>query len=301
MTKSGDWLKSIAPPPVRRTYFAIGDQVRGPWRAGLSRSNPKKGRLTWSLQRRRPLANWRHRFLALPGCLKNTTLTIAVGENTQSEAACKERGIALQALADELEQCRPHRKPRRMNIDWNRASLRDLIGHILLRHHAYLRSELPRIAELFAKVISAHSGREPALFQVQTRSTRLARRSSQSPMTTGGGQIPPLAVAATITCRTPGQARAASVATCSMEALPRRKLMSAVIRTFARESSSRVATAGAEARRRSAQQSRRSRRTPKKRSPLPGSRQEQSDGIAPADPQPFERVREPAGLACSSA
>jgi regulator of cell morphogenesis and NO signaling len=88
------------------------------------------------------------------------------------EAACRERGIALEALVDELEQAStPQLKAD--DCRWDEASLRDLMGHILFRHHSYLRSELPRIAELFAKVITAHSEREPALFQVREIFTML--------------------------------------------------------------------------------------------------------------------------------
>ena len=88
------------------------------------------------------------------------------------EAACRERGIALAALVDELEQAStpPAKADDR---DWNDAPLRDLMGHILFRHHAYLRSELPRITELFAKVIAAHSEREPVLDQVREVFTML--------------------------------------------------------------------------------------------------------------------------------
>ena len=87
-------------------------------------------------------------------------------------SACKERGIALQTLADELEHAVTP-KAEKNELDWNTASLRDLIGHILLRHHAYLRSEFPRIAELFAKVISAHGERQPVLFQIREIFTAL--------------------------------------------------------------------------------------------------------------------------------
>ena len=75
------------------------------------------------------------------------------------ETACKERDIALSALLDELAASQPESEER----DWKTAPLRDLIAHIVTRHHAYLKSELPRIADLFAKVLRAHGEREPRL------------------------------------------------------------------------------------------------------------------------------------------
>ncbi|MBZ5590621.1 MAG: iron-sulfur cluster repair di-iron protein [Acidobacteriia bacterium] len=82
------------------------------------------------------------------------------------KTVCQERGIALETLEDELDQAAAS-KPEPADRDWNTASLQSLIGHILLRHHAYLRSELPRIAELFAKVVNVHGDRQPVLFQVR--------------------------------------------------------------------------------------------------------------------------------------
>lgn len=75
------------------------------------------------------------------------------------ETACKDRGIAPETLLDELAASKPDPEER----DWKTAPLHDLIAHIVTRHHAYLKSELPRIAVLFAKVLRAHGEREPRL------------------------------------------------------------------------------------------------------------------------------------------
>ena len=88
------------------------------------------------------------------------------------KTACQERGIALGVLSDELDRAAAS-KPEQADRDWNLEPLRDLIGHILLRHHGYLRTELPRIAELFAKVVNAHGKRQPVLLQVRQVFTAL--------------------------------------------------------------------------------------------------------------------------------
>ena len=87
-------------------------------------------------------------------------------------AACRERGITQEVLLSELEQAATQ-QPQTGEREWNTAPLRELIDHILSRHHAYLKSELPRIAELFAKVVRAHGDREPVLFQVRETFTAL--------------------------------------------------------------------------------------------------------------------------------
>ena len=46
--------------------------------------------------------------------------------------------------------------------DWRSASLGELVQHILGRHHGYLRSELPLLEEMMAKVVEAHHVRHGA-------------------------------------------------------------------------------------------------------------------------------------------
>jgi regulator of cell morphogenesis and NO signaling len=84
------------------------------------------------------------------------------GGKKSLETACKERGIAPEALLGELAGSKPEPEER----DWKAVPLKDLIAHIVTRHHAYLKSELPRIADLFAKVLRAHGEREPTLAEV---------------------------------------------------------------------------------------------------------------------------------------
>lgn len=50
--------------------------------------------------------------------------------------------------------------------DWTRASLTDLIQHIVATHHEYLREELPRLDLLMDKVLRAHGERHPELARV---------------------------------------------------------------------------------------------------------------------------------------
>jgi regulator of cell morphogenesis and NO signaling len=78
------------------------------------------------------------------------------------EGACRERGIAPEQVLKELEQATAP-KAEGADRDWTLASLRELIGHILAKHHTYLKAELPRLEQLFAKVVQAHGEREPRL------------------------------------------------------------------------------------------------------------------------------------------
>jgi regulator of cell morphogenesis and NO signaling len=49
---------------------------------------------------------------------------------------------------------------------WMGASLTDLIAHIEATHHAYLRTELPRLDTLLEKVLGAHGENHPELDEV---------------------------------------------------------------------------------------------------------------------------------------
>jgi regulator of cell morphogenesis and NO signaling len=51
--------------------------------------------------------------------------------------------------------------------DWTQASLATLCNHIEQTHHAYLRTELPRLTTLIAKLVDAHGEAHPELPKVQ--------------------------------------------------------------------------------------------------------------------------------------
>ena len=53
------------------------------------------------------------------------------------------------------------------DVDWSQAKMADLVDHIVSTHHAYLRRELPRLAEMGAKVVAAHGDRHPEVVTCQ--------------------------------------------------------------------------------------------------------------------------------------
>ncbi|HWB69587.1 MAG TPA: DUF542 domain-containing protein [Solirubrobacterales bacterium] len=93
------------------------------------------------------------------------------GQSSLAEAAAR-RGLDPRAVATALEAAGydvdPDAEP-----DWRDASLTELCDHIVEVHHAYLREELPRIAELFGKVVSRHGGTVPELEDVEVEFTGL--------------------------------------------------------------------------------------------------------------------------------
>jgi regulator of cell morphogenesis and NO signaling len=82
---------------------------------------------------------------------------------------CATKGIAAESLLGELEAAMSGPGPDATG--WNTATLRALIGHIVMRHHEYLRDELPRIQTWLDKVYSKYGeqdadtiGRLPAIY-----------------------------------------------------------------------------------------------------------------------------------------
>ncbi len=51
--------------------------------------------------------------------------------------------------------------------DWKQASLSDLVDHIVTKHHAYVKQELPRLDLLLNKVAGKHAEKRPELKRVQ--------------------------------------------------------------------------------------------------------------------------------------
>lgn len=75
--------------------------------------------------------------------------------------ACAQRGLAVDAVLEELERAIATRSPA--DTDPRTLSTPELVSHIVARHHGYLREALPFVLQLAAKVARVHGGGEPRL------------------------------------------------------------------------------------------------------------------------------------------
>lgn len=80
--------------------------------------------------------------------------------------ACIERGLNTQQVLDQLEQAALD-VGSFSALRWDEASLTELCDHIEQTHHAYLKTELPRLQQMIDKVVSAHGARHPELSAVK--------------------------------------------------------------------------------------------------------------------------------------
>ncbi len=90
------------------------------------------------------------------------------GGRTVSEV-CREKGISFDQFLKRVTEAGESQRDSRLSEDWTAAPLSELIAHIVGRHHAYLNSELPRLAAMLAKVVGVHGSRHPeSLLPLQT-------------------------------------------------------------------------------------------------------------------------------------
>lgn len=80
--------------------------------------------------------------------------------------ACAEKKIAMDEVVAALEAAVSSGAP--MPVDWSQATLGKLIDHIVATHHAYVKSELPRLAVLAQKVVNRHGDTQAHLLAMQS-------------------------------------------------------------------------------------------------------------------------------------
>ncbi len=82
------------------------------------------------------------------------------GGGKSLEEACASRNLPVH---DVLASLAASGAPLPASNDWKTAPMELLIEHIVTRHHAYVKSEVPRLAQLLAKVCSVHGVNHPEL------------------------------------------------------------------------------------------------------------------------------------------
>jgi regulator of cell morphogenesis and NO signaling len=87
------------------------------------------------------------------------------GGGKSLEEACAAQRLAVADVLATLEsQAEPATTPA---SQWQTGSLAELIAHIVGKHHAYVKTEVPRLEQLLAKVCSVHGQNHPELNQIR--------------------------------------------------------------------------------------------------------------------------------------
>lgn len=77
---------------------------------------------------------------------------------------CEKKGLDTRALLAEIDEA-TRTSSGTEAVDWNVAPLPALIDHIVERHHAYLRSELPRLSAWLARVYNKYGEQDAAILK----------------------------------------------------------------------------------------------------------------------------------------
>lgn len=101
--------------------------------------------------------------LAATRVLEDHYIDFCCGGAKPFSEACREKNLDPQTVMREIETATRAAQPGIDEENWNVAPLGRLIQHILDRHHAYLRAELPRLASWLAAVRRAHGARDGAM------------------------------------------------------------------------------------------------------------------------------------------
>lgn len=83
------------------------------------------------------------------------------GGNTPLDQACANAGVDVETVLRLLAET--DREAGEAARDFQKASLPELITHILEQHHVYTKQEIARLPALFEKVLAAHGRNHPEL------------------------------------------------------------------------------------------------------------------------------------------
>jgi len=89
------------------------------------------------------------------------------GGSKPLQDACRQANIPVEQVLRSLEDGTTAGAETATELDFNNAPLTALIAHILARHHGYVKQEIPRLKQLFYKVVAVHCAAHPELAAVQ--------------------------------------------------------------------------------------------------------------------------------------
>lgn len=111
------------------------------------------------------VGSWVAAYPQVSRIFESLQIDYCCGGERSLEQACRDRGLDPREIVQQFEQAISDDGPSPEN--WLDAPLAELCDHIEQTHHAYLKRELPRLAELVAKVAQAHAENHPELTTIQ--------------------------------------------------------------------------------------------------------------------------------------
>jgi regulator of cell morphogenesis and NO signaling len=100
----------------------------------------------------------------LPGSVRlfeRLQIDYCCGGKRTLEDVCEERQLGLQEVLAALDTIRDVGRGAPDLKDWSTAPLTELTGHIVSKHHSYVRSEVPRVSGLLDRICEVHGENRP--------------------------------------------------------------------------------------------------------------------------------------------
>src|SRR6185312_12419037 len=85
------------------------------------------------------------------------------GGDKSLDDACAMAGVEVGELERLFAEAAEIDRPANAELDFQKMTLTNLIGHLLAKHHVYTKEEMVRLQSLSLKVIAAHGERHPEL------------------------------------------------------------------------------------------------------------------------------------------
>lgn len=100
------------------------------------------------------------------------------GGNKPLEEACRAANLSAEDVQNALDAAQQESNSTAVR-DWQREPLSELIVHINVTHHKFVRQEIARLGPLFEKVCGVHGKNHPELLHIQAVFRGLAQELTQ--------------------------------------------------------------------------------------------------------------------------
>lgn len=112
------------------------------------------------IQERTPIGDIAAASAAAASVLERYGIDYCCGGKRSLEEACREKGVSPASVKNDIAHATTELGA--VAKDWNTAPLRDLIRHIVTKHHEYLKLELPRVGQRVRTVSRVHGEKDPS-------------------------------------------------------------------------------------------------------------------------------------------
>jgi regulator of cell morphogenesis and NO signaling len=97
--------------------------------------------------------------------LQNLGIDFCCGGQDSLAKACSEKGLDPKLLLERL--CTTYtEKKSNDHRDWSKATLTEIVDHLELTHHVYVKETLPRLTDLMTRVVGAHGENHPEVLRL---------------------------------------------------------------------------------------------------------------------------------------